>query len=280
MDCPRCAAKCHEGALTCAFCGHSFASRLSPEEDVPSEPPGSRKTAARSARSETAGHGSDEERLARLMREVKNGYARRGRRKPSSRQEQEDDILRDLVAGVLDVNRRIKQQKSEVDREALGALYTARSFSSPEAMGRTTAAIRQLLHANRRIAGEIERVLTRIRGRVEASDWSPTDKIRFWREIANGFAAKFELRSEILDKQTAWSEATIDLYEFVLCHSEELSFEGKAVRTSDRATGEEFVRRLKRAKQSRDAFRAAAARNEEIQAGLLTEWGTADSRMR
>jgi len=214
------------------------------------------------------------------MREAKNGYTRRGRRKPTSRQEQEDDIFRELVAGVFEVNRRIKSQKSEIDHEALAALYTARSFSSPEAMGRTTAAIRQLLQANRRIAGEIERVLTRIRGRVEACDWSPAEKTRFWKEIAHGFAAKFELRTEILGKQTAWSEATIDLYEYVLCHSEELSFDGKAVRTSDRDTGEEFVRRLKLAKQCRDAFRAAAARNEEIQAGLLTEWGTADSRMR
>ena len=279
MLCPRCGAKCHERALECAFCGHSFAPRLPVEEDAPPEPPGSRKSASSTAR-RRAQHGSDEERLARLMREVKNGCADRGNRRPSSRQEREDNILRELLAGVLDVNRRIKHQKSEVDREALGALYTARSFSSPEAMGRTTAAIRQLLHANQRIAGEIERVLTRIRGRVEAANWSPADKVRFWGEIASGFAAKFELRSEILEKQTVWSEATIDLYEFVLCHSEELSFEGKAVRTSDRTTGEEFVRRLKHAKQRRDAFRAAAARNEEIQVGLLTEWGTADSRTR
>jgi hypothetical protein len=280
MLCPRCAARSHERALECAFCGHSFAPRQLVEEEAPPEPPSSRKSAGFTARPGKAGHSSDEERLARLMREVQGGYVGRGNRAPSSRGEQEDDILRELLAGVLDVNRRIKHQKSEVDREALGGLYTARSFSSPEAMGRTTAAIRQLLHANQRIAGEIERVLTRIRGRVEAAGWSPTDKVRFWREIANGFAAKFKLRSEILEKQTVWSEATIDLYEFVLCNSEELSFEGKAVRTSDRSTGEEFVRRLKRAKQSRDAFRAAAARNEEIQAGLLTEWGTADSRTR
>jgi hypothetical protein len=116
--------------------------------------------------------------------------------------------------------------------------------------------------------------------RIEGADWAFAEKTRFWKEIASGFAAKFELRSEILDKQTAWSDATIDLYEFVLCHNEDLSFEGKAVRTSDREVGEEFVRRLKQAKQCRDSFRAAAVRNEEIQAGLLTEWGTADSRTR
>ena len=280
MLCPRCAAENPERAPECAFCGHCFHSSQLLEEDAPADPPGTTQSTNSAARSEKTGHGPDEERLTRLMREARNGYTRHGQGKPSNRREEEDDIFRELVAGVFEVNRRIKSQKSEIDHDTLAALYTARSFASPEAMGRTTAAIRQLLHANHRIAGEIERVLARIRGRIEAAAWSATEKIRFWQEIANGFAAKFQLRSEILDKQTAWSDATIDLYEFVLCHSEELSFEGKAVRTSDRETGEEFVRRLKRAKQSRDAFRAAAARNEEIQAGLLTEWGTADSRIR
>jgi hypothetical protein len=279
MLCPRCAAENPERALECALCGHSLESSSSVEEDAadpPDTPPSTRPV----ARPEKAGHSPNEERLMRLMREAKDGYTPGDRGKFSNREEQEDDILRELVAGVLEVNRRIKRQKSDVDHEALAALYTARSFATPEAMGRTTAAIRQLLHANRRIAGEIERVLARVRGRVEAAEWNFVEKTRFWQEIASGFTAKFQLRSEILDKQTAWSDATIDLYEFVLSHSDELSFEGKSVRTSGRETGEEFVRRLKNAKQCRDAFRAAAARNEEIQAGLLTEWGIADSRIR
>lgn len=280
MLCPRCAAENPERAPECAFCHRSFHSFQLSEEESAADPPAMSPSATFAARPESAGHRADEDRLARLMRKARNGYTRHDKGKPSNRREQEDDIFRDLVAGVFDVNRRIKRQKGEVDHEALAALYTARSFASPESMGRTVAAIRQLLHANRRIAGEIERVLARIRGRVEAADWTFAEKTRFWLEIANGFAAKFELRAEILDKQTAWSEATIDLYEFVLCHREELSFEGKSVRTSDRETGEEFVRRLKQAKQCRDAFRAAAVRNEEIQAGLLTEWGIADSRIR
>jgi hypothetical protein len=279
MLCPRCAAENPKRAIECTLCGYSFHLSQLPQEDA-ADPPSTSPSTPSTARAGAPAHRLHEDRLARLMREARDGYTRQGRGKPTNRRDQEDDILRELVAGVFEINRRIKRQKGEIDHESLAALYTARSFASPEAMGRTTAAIHQLLDANRRIAGEIERVLARIRGRVEAADWTFGEKTRFWREIASGFAAKFELRTEILEKQKAWSDTTIDLYEFVLCHSDDLSFEGKAVRTSDREAGEEFVRRLKQAKQCRDVFRAAAARNEEIQAGLLTEWGTADSRIR
>jgi hypothetical protein len=279
MLCPRCAAENPKRAIECTLCGYCFHLSQLPQEDA-ADPPSTSPSTPSTARPGAAARRLHEDRLARLMREARDGYTRQGRGKPTDRRDQEDDILRELVAGVFEINRRIKRQKGEIDHESLAALYTARSFASPEAMGRTTAAIHQLLDANRRIAGEIERVLARIRGRVEAADWTFGEKTRFWREIASGFTAKFELRTEILEKQKAWSDTTIDLYEFVLCHSDELSFEGKAVRTSDREAGEEFVRRLKQAKQCRDVFRAAAARNEEIQAGLLTEWGTADSRIR
>lgn len=280
MQCPRCTAENPERAARCAFCGHGFRRRRHLEDEPLT---GQREDPIASLETWIGGHGSNaggQDRLARLMREVQSGYKRSNGQKAESRRDQEDEIFRDLVSGVFEVNRRIKRQKREMDCESLASLYTARSFSSPEAMGRVAGAIRQLLAANRRIAGEIERVLSRIRARIQDMEWTVSEKTRFWQEIANGFAAKFELRSEILEKQTTWSEATIELYEFVLCHSEQLSFEGKSVRACDRETGVEFVRRLKRAKRFRDAFRAAAARNEEIQAGLLTEWGTADSRIR
>ena len=284
MLCPHCGAESPERAAACIFCGEPF----EPMETFGSEdadeppPPAERKVVVRKAvaSAPAAGRDADDERLARLIREAKKGYSQPAGRKPANRQEQEDDIFRELLASVFEINRRIKRQKTEIDRESLAALYTARSFSSPEAMGRTTAALRQLLEANRRIAGEMERALARIQSRVETAAWSRVDKIRFWRQIADGFAVKFKLRSEILEKQAAWTETSVDLYEFVLAHNEELSFEGRAVRSSVRETGEEFVCRLKLAKRSRDAFRAAASRNEEIQAGLLTEWGTADSRSR
>ena len=68
MLCPRCAAENPERALGCAFCDHSFhPSQLpEPEEDA-ADPPGTRQSASSAARPKSAGHRSDEERLARLM---------------------------------------------------------------------------------------------------------------------------------------------------------------------------------------------------------------------
>jgi hypothetical protein len=147
MFCPRCAAENPERALECALCGNSLHRSQLPEEDA-ADPPSTSPSAPTTARPQAAGHRPHEDRLARVMREVRNGYTRHGGGKPPNHREEEDDILRELVAGVFDVNRRIKRQKSEIDHESLAALYTARSFASPEAMGRTTAAVRQLLNAH------------------------------------------------------------------------------------------------------------------------------------
>jgi hypothetical protein len=191
--------------------------------------------------------------------------------------EEEEDVFRELFAEVVEINRRIKLQKKEIDVETLAGLYTARSFSTPEAMGRTTAAIRQLLRTNEHLAEELERALERIKARVRTANWSQIEKRRFWNEIADGFLTRFRLRPAILEKQTRWTDATIDLYEFVLAHSGELSFEGKSVRSSDRETGEEFVRLLRLAKQYRDAFRAATDRIGEVRGEPLGRRRVADS---
>ncbi len=143
-------------------------------------------------------------------------------------------------------------------------------------MGRTTGAIRQLLRTNQRLAGELERALGRIKARVESADWSQADKARFWSKIADGFLTRFKMRPTILEKQQRWTEETIDLYEFVLGHSDELSFDGKRVHASNRETGEEFLRRLRQAKQCRDEFRSAADRTGDLQASPFARKSVSD----
>lgn len=261
MVCPQCGARNPERVASCIFCDEPLTLR---EEKQP-------KTAPRSAipepdeltpgpahlGSDSSAEGPDRVKFHEHPSPAVEADA-------GNPPEEEEDVFRELFSEVVEINRRIKLQKSGLDVETLAGLYTARSFSTPEAMGRTTAAIRQLLRTNQHLAGELERTLERIKARVRTANWSRMEKRRFWNGIADGFLARFKLRPAILEKQTRWTEATIDLYEFVLAHSDELSFEGKSVRTSDRQTGEEFVRLLRLAKQYRDAFRAATDRIGEV----------------
>lgn len=266
MVCPQCGAENPGGAFDCNCCGRSLISR--------------RRLATESSREGTAANCREESRatamgMTGLSKHEQSGPAHPDdRNRPSSaksrtqtREEDQEDVFRELYAEVVAINHRIKRQKSDVDTEALSGLYTARSFATPEAMGRTTGAIRQMLRTNRRLAVELERALERIKSRVESAHWSRDDKVRFWGKITGGFLARFRMRPAILEKQERWTEATVGLYEFVLAHSEQLSFEGKTVQATDRETGEEFVRLLKRAKQCRNAFRAAAETVSEVRAG-------------
>ncbi|HVB33659.1 MAG TPA: hypothetical protein VNJ52_04690 [Patescibacteria group bacterium] len=219
--------------------------------------------------------GADGERIARLAREAAQGYSRPRGTPTASCQEQEDDILRGFLSRILEINRRVIEQNHQVDKEALAALYTARSFSSPEAMGRATRAVRELLQVNRRVAKDMQRALRDVKGQIESAKLSSLEKALFWREVAEGFATKFQPRSEILEMQQMWAETTTETYEFALCHSDQLRFEGKTVRASSGEVGREFIEKLKRAKHCRDEFRAAAARVHQKEAAVLSELGVA-----
>jgi hypothetical protein len=264
MVCSRCGAENPVRAAGCIYCGEPLASRRMPEagrrettDSREDEPPRAGRGMAGSFRNGRTAHKNPDV-ASRSFQTTNAG--------PERPLDEEEDLFRELFAEVVEINRRIKRQKSGIDAEALSGLYTARSFSTPEAMGRTTGAIRQLLGTNQRLAAELERALERIKNRVESACWSRADKMRFWNKIADGFLARFRMRPAILEKQARWTEATVELYEFVLAHSDELSFEGKTVQTSDRETGEEFVRRLRQAKRFRDAFRTATETRGEIRA--------------
>lgn len=263
MVCSRCGAENPVRAAGCIYCGEPLVARRmkghgaeqTERDSREDEPPGAGQGMAGSSRPGRTAHRSSRS-ASRSLQTTDAG--------PERPLDEEEDLFRELFAEVVEINRRIKRQKSDIDVEALSGLYTARSFSTPEAMGRTTGAIRQLLRTNQRLAAELERALERIKTRVESAHWSRTDKMRFWNKIADGFLARFRMRPAILEKQQRWTEATVDLYEFVLAHSDELNFEGKTVQTSNRETGDEFVLRLRRAKQFRDAYRAATETLGEI----------------
>lgn len=277
LSCPQCGAQRLARSAACVVCGHSFPTQRRATQPTPTrELRRGRTGVSIPAEMDEA----DREHLARLIREVRQGHRSPAGTHPASREEEEDDILRDFLAEIFAINRRVIEQKGETDREGLTTLYTAKSFASPEAMGRATRAVRQLLETNRRIAEEMQRAQQRTKGRIEASPWSALDKTLFWREFSGGFAAKFQLRSAILETQQLWADATAEAYEFALCHSEQLRFEGKTVRASDPETGREFIEKLRRARNFRDEFRNAAAQIAQEQSSLPMEWKEADPTAR
>lgn len=249
MLCPSCRSENERLAGTCASCGRRLP-----------DPPLS----------------EDAIRVARLVREAARGVSPPREGRPATREREEDDILRSLLSSLFQINRKAKERLREIDRGSLAALYTAKSFSSPESLARATRAVRQLLRANERVAEEMRQVLRRTRQRVESRAWAPAEKRAFWREAEEGFAAKFQFRSDAMEKQRAWTEATVDVYEFVLCHSEELRFDGKTARAGNREIGQQFIDKLKRAKQCREVFRAASGRIHREQSILLGQWGIDD----
>ncbi|HEV2386767.1 MAG TPA: hypothetical protein VGS20_05870 [Candidatus Acidoferrales bacterium] len=236
--------------------------RDSPEEDSPA-------AVAPEAPNSTA----EDERIVRLVRQAAAGRTRERGETPASRRDEEDDIFRDMLAGVFAMNRRIASRRAEPDRGGLQQLYTADSFSSPEKMGRATRAVRQLLEDNRSIAREMQAIVTQVKARVEAARWPEPDKGKFLAEVDEGFAAKYRIRARILDALRRWSEATADLYELVLAHNDTLQFDGKTVRARGRETGSEFMQKLETAKRCRDEFQQAAAQLHSAQADLFKQWG-------
>lgn len=274
MLCPECGTHNVERAPACAGCGCPLTPPFTASRQ-PDPPAG----AGRSRRSEletltpVPSDASERERMTRLVREASGGCSRSAQSLPSGREQEEDDILRDFLSLVFEINRQVTREGGQSDKQALASLYTARSFSSPEAMGRATRAVRELFQVNRRVATGVQKAFDRAKRQVKAAKWSDEDKLLFWSEFTEGFAAKFQLRSVVLESQREWVESTAEVYEFALCHSDELRFEGKTVRASNREIGREFVAKVRHAKHCRDEFRAAAARYHRAQASVLIHGG-------
>jgi hypothetical protein len=220
---------------------------------------------------------TDDSRVARLLREVAQGYSPPARRARPTREEEEDNIFRDLLADSFEISRRMQRQRSGLDLEALRWLYTARSFSSPEELGRTTRALRVLLDSNLRAASQMRRAVARVKGRIEATAWTSEEKQQFWKDVTEGFTNRFQIREELLDRQREWTEATIELYEFVLANSEGLVFEGRRVRSREEDTGQEFLRLLDHARGCREGLRRDAAEADAEHESLLEKWGFSDA---
>lgn len=215
----------------------------------------------------------DRERIARLLREAFGSHSPVSAAAHEPRESEEDQIFRELFSRVLEGNRSVIQQVGQIDREALVTLYTSKSFSSPEAMGRATRAVRQLLQINRRAAAELLRAIRGVKGQIRATHWSERDKEQGWKEIQEAFAAKFGIRSGILKAQRKWAAATVQVYELALAHSHELRFEGKIVRTTDPELGREFGARLRLAKQHRNEFRTAMGQHQKERSSTLADLG-------
>jgi hypothetical protein len=290
MLCPRCATDSPGQAARCVFCGEPLSPLFSPAgipapearpETAPGGNGGKRRTAAairgRRSRPSTAAPDTGDHRIARLIRQVAAGsHTPPETHFATSREEQEDDILRDLLSEAFEIGRRMERQRSSIDCGPLRYLYTARSFSSPEEMGRATRVVRLLLESNRRAAGQMQRAVARVKGRIEATAWSRVEKRKFWRDVTEGFVSRFQIRDALLDRQREWTEATIELYEFVLFHSDVFSFEGRLVRSRDDVAGREFLAKLNHAKQCREEFRRETLQAETAQDALLEKWGFRD----
>lgn len=276
MVCPQCGAESSGRAAECSSCGRPLpALRASQAGASPGKSRGNGRARLAKKPAPKLPERADRERFARLAREAAQGDSRPRRKASASCEEQEDEILRGFLSRVMEINSRVVRQNVQTDKEALAALYTAKSFSSPEAMGRATRAVRQLLQINGRVAEEMQRALRDVKGQIESAKMTSLEKALFWREVTEGFASQFQPRSEILQMQKMWAEATTEVYEYALCHSEQLHFEGKTVRASSREVGREFIEKLKLAKSCREEFRSAAARVHQEQAAFLTELGVA-----
>lgn len=292
MECPRCSANCCEQEGRCPTCGEPLASPLqaadsgaadvflqeNPADAIGSAEKGTmteHETSSARAIPESSASpaASFDSRFAELVRMVAGADSPSGAASEPTLTLGEQAIgLREFLAEIVRISRQTAQERSSPELKPVGALYTARSFSSPEEMGRSIRAIRLFLHINERAAAQFEYALARIRGRIEATHWEKPETRKFWVAVERLFTESLLERSQLLDLQKQWTEASVDLYEFVLTHADRLIFEGRLVRSRDHESGRDFLQKLHLAKQCRDIFRRQSAKISEISTSLAQKW--------
>ncbi len=178
---------------------------------------------------------------------------------------------RELLMDMLSLGRQYISEVSKLD-ETAKPLYTLESF-------RDAATVQQMvdqLHARIAVAdkyGDLEPVFAKMKGYVAAVDASETEK----REFLEGFESTLPntraAYKGVKDKERAWLQASLDLYQFALSKSGQYGLQNGSLLFKKNGDADVFNRKLTDAKTRQTEFLRAYWEIRRTQQAMVEQMG-------
>ncbi len=185
-----------------------------------------------------------------------------------------DRLSREMLHELLDL-RKSHDTKTAQFKDDLSQLYSVDSFSSRAKMQRCMDSVRGTLTADQEFASQFQAWRDRSKEQVDQSSLSDSEKQDFMKGVNQSLGSSqiLTLRNQVVEAETKWADATIDLYSLAMANTGKIMVDGSRIIINGEELRARFSRELEDAKKLRSDMRNLNSQMAQLQRQGMQEYG-------
>jgi hypothetical protein len=187
-----------------------------------------------------------------------------------------DAPTRDFFQDILQMNRNYSAEAAALDSSAIKDLYSSSSYGGRVHMEKVVSQLQAALAVDEKYAS-LDPIMKRMDDRVAAVNVSEGEKQAFLKGMKNSMERSLAPREELLRTEEVWMTSTIDLYKFVIAHTNDYSIRDNKLYFRNDAMRDEFTSQQSKAIALHKDFLKAKSAFEESRKNKMNELGVAPS---
>jgi len=187
-----------------------------------------------------------------------------------------DAPTRDFFQDILQMNQSYAAEAAALDSSAIKDLYSSSSYGGKVRMEKVISQLQAALTVDEKYAS-LDPIIKRMDDRVAAVNVSEGEKQAFLKGMKNSMEKSLAPREELLRSEEVWMKSTIDLYKFVIAHTNDYSIRDNKLSFPNDAVRDEFTSQQSKAIALHKDFLKAKSAFEELRKSKMNELGVAPS---
>jgi hypothetical protein len=178
--------------------------------------------------------------------------------------------LRDYFKEIIVQN---KAYSSKVETISYEGLYTPQSYLDPTKAKNIISQLETALEVEQSQEDALDRIVERLRTRINSLDWSEENKKKFLKEFDEAYQKQLDVRRPAVKTEKEWLTSVRDLYIFVLDNERYFRRSGDAVVIANTTILDQFNERIGHANELNQKYLASKKLLEQNQNQGLSKLG-------
>ena len=187
-----------------------------------------------------------------------------------------DAPTRDFFQDILQMNQKYSAEAAALDSSAVKDLYSSSSYGGKVHMEKVISQLQAALAVDEKYAS-LDPIIKKMDDRVAAVDASESEKQAFLRGMKNSMEKSLAPRNELVRTEEVWMKSTIDLYKFIIAHTNDYSIRDNKLYFRNHAVRDEFTSQQSKAIALHENFLKAKSAFEESRKNKMDQMGVAPS---
>jgi hypothetical protein len=187
-----------------------------------------------------------------------------------------DAPTRDFFQDILQMNRSYSAEAAALDSSAIKDLYSSSSYGGKVHMEQVISQLAAALAVDEKYAS-LDPLMKKMDDRVAALSVSEGEKQAFLKGMKNSMEKNLAPREKLLRTEEVWMKSTIDLYKFVIAHTNDYSIRDNKLYFRNDAVRDEFTAQQSKAIALHKDFLSVKSAFDESQKSTMKQLGVAPS---